>query len=92
MSADRTPGTLAGLAVFLGSIGGLFLIARLTHVAFAVAKHPDHVSAAGWSQAGMIAAGLVLAAGIIAAARLLIVGWHRSQHHEPLRHYSGRAT
>lgn len=94
MNEDRTPGTLVGLIVFIGSIGGLFLIARLTHTAMAVAKNPTHVSAEAWSQAGVVLIGLVLIASLAATVRMLIAHQrlHRGLHHDPVEHsYSGHA-
>lgn len=94
MNEDRRPGTLVGLVVFVGSIGGLFLIARLTHIAMAIAKDPTHVSAEAWSQAGLVLIGLVLIASLAAAVRMLIAHQrpHHGLHHDPVEHsYSGHA-
>ncbi|MDC7787209.1 hypothetical protein PQJ75_10580 [Rhodoplanes sp. TEM] len=97
MNADRTPGLVAGLLVFVGSIGGLFLVARLTHFAFLVAKHPEDLPAVDWSQIGLAAAALLIVAAIAAAAWQLFAHRHGPHHHRPhghgpLGHYSGRAA
>ncbi|NVO16909.1 MAG: hypothetical protein HXX10_23025 [Rhodoplanes sp.] len=90
MNEDRTPGTLIGLVVFVGSLGGLFLIARLTHVAMAIAKAPTHVSADAWSQAGLVLIGLLLIVSLAATMRLLIA--RQRLHHDPVEHsFSSRA-
>lgn len=101
MDADRRPGLFSGLIVFVGSIGALFLIARLTHFVFMMIKDPGRFSAATIAQGGLIAAGVLLLAGIVAAARLL-VGRHDSDRHDsgrpgrhphgPIGHFSGRAA
>lgn len=93
MNEDRRSGTLIGLVVFVGSIAGLFLIARLTHVAMALVKDPSGIPAETWTQAGMVVLGAALAACLVAAIRLML-DMHRPRlrHHGPAGHsYSGRA-
>lgn len=92
MDANRRPGLFTGLIVFVGSIGALFLIARLTHFVFMVVKDPDRFSAASIAQAGLIAAGILLVGGIVAAARALVGHRHGPHHHGPVGHFSGRAA
>lgn len=97
MNADRTPGLVAGLLVFVGSIGGLFLVARLTHYAFLMAKQPESLPVVDWSQVGVATAGVLIVAGIVATARLLVAHRHGPDRHGPhghgpLGHYSGRAA
>ncbi|MFD2182536.1 hypothetical protein [Rhodoplanes azumiensis] len=91
MDADRRPGQVGGLIVFVGSIGALFLIARFTHFVFMVIKDPDRFSAATIAQGALIAAGVLLVGGIVAAARLLLAR-HDPHHHGPVGHFSGRAA
>jgi hypothetical protein len=93
MNEDRTPGTLVGLVVFVGSIGGLFLIARLTHIAMAIAKDPAGIPAEAWSQAGMVLVGVALAGGVVAGIRLTMARHHGPLHHGAVGHtYSHRAS
>ncbi|MFL9826019.1 hypothetical protein [Rhodoplanes sp. SY1] len=91
MDADRRPGLVSGLIVFVGSIGALFLIARFTHFVFMVIKDPDRFSAATIAQGALIAAGILLVGGIVAAARLLLAR-HDPHDHGPVGHWSRRAA
>ncbi|MTW17826.1 hypothetical protein GJ689_16585 [Rhodoplanes serenus] len=94
MNEDRS-GVLAGLAVFAGAIGGLFLVARVTHFIFAVVKDPERLMAVSWTQAGMIVLALLLAACVVALVRSMRGRRHRP--HDPSSRYaaspySGRAA
>ena len=86
---------MVGLAVFVGAIGGLFLVARATHFIFAVAKNPERLTAVSWTQAGMVVLALLLAACVVALVRSMLERRHR-QHRPSSRyaasHCSGRAA